>query len=162
MKSKLLKLYKEHREIANYLIVGGLTTLISLAVKYALLFTILDAKNDLQLQIAVIISWIVSVAFAYWANRKFVFESKSKEYLKEIGLFVSSRITTLLLDMFIMWFFVSLLGMNSNTWVIVWTIVSQILVIIANYVLSKFIVFKKQKHDKIASKDGRKDYKKTR
>lgn len=161
MKSKLLKLYKEHREIANYLIVGGLTTLISLAVKYALLFTILDAKNDLQLQIAVIISWIVSVAFAYWANRKFVFESKSKEYLKEIGLFVSSRITTLLLDMFIMWFFVSLLGMNSNIWVIVWTIVSQILVIIANYVLSKFIVFKKQKHDKIASKDGQKDYKKT-
>jgi putative flippase GtrA len=162
MKSKLLKLYKEHREIANYLIVGGLTTLISLAVKYALLFTILDAKNDLQLQIAVIISWIVSVAFAYWANRKFVFESKSKEYLKEIGLFVSSRITTLLLDMFIMWFFVSLLGMNSNIWVIVWTIVSQILVIIANYVLSKFIVFKKQKHDKIASKDGQKGYKKTR
>ena len=77
MKSKLLKLYKEHREIANYLIVGGLTTLISLAVKYALLFTILDAKNDVQLQIAVIISWIISVAFAYWANRKFVSESKS-------------------------------------------------------------------------------------
>ncbi len=147
MKSKLLKLYKEHREIANYLIVGGLTTLISLAVKYALLFTILDAKNDVQLQIAVIISWIISVAFAYWANRKFVFESKSKNYLKEIGLFVSSRISTLLLDMLIMWFFVSLLGMNSNIWVIVWTIVSQVIVIIANYFLSKFIVFKKQKHD---------------
>ena len=161
MKSKLLKLYKEHREIANYLIVGGLTTLISLAVKYALLFTILDAKNDVQLQIAVIISWIISVAFAYWANRKFVFESKSKEYLKEIGLFVSSRISTLLLDMFIMWFFVSLLGLNTNTWVIVWTIVSQIIVIVANYFLSKFIVFKKQKHDNIKSKDGQKDRQKT-
>ena len=157
MKSKLLKLYKEHREIANYLIVGGLTTLISLAVKYALLFTILDAKNDVQLQIAVIISWIISVAFAYWANRKFVFESKSKEYLKEIGLFISSRISTLLLDMFIMWFFVSLLGMNTNVWVIVWTIVSQIIVIVANYFLSKFIVFKKQKHDKMKAKDGQKD-----
>ena len=116
-------------------------------IKYILLFTILDAKNDVQLQIAVIISWIISVAFAYWANRKFVFESKSKEYLKEIGLFVSSRISTLLLDMFIMWFFVSLLGLNSNIWVIVWTIVSQIIVIVANYFLSKFIVFKKQKHD---------------
>lgn len=161
MKSKLLKLYKEHREIANYLIVGGLTTLISLAVKYALLFTILDAKNDVQLQIAVIISWIISVAFAYWANRKFVFESKSKEYLKEIGLFVSSRISTLLLDMFIMWFFVSLLGLNSNIWVIVWTIVSQIIVIVANYFLSKFIVFKKQKHDIIKVKDGQKNTQKT-
>lgn len=160
MKSKLLKLYKEHREIANYLIVGGLTTLISLAVKYALLFTILDAKNDVQLQIAVIISWIISVAFAYWANRKFVFESKSKEYLKEIGLFISSRISTLLLDMFIMWFFVSLLGMNTNVWVIIWTIVSQIIVIVANYFLSKFIVFKKQKHDKMKAKDGQKDHQK--
>ena len=145
MKAKLLKLYKEHREIANYLIVGGLTTLISLAVKYLLLFTILDAKNDLQLQIAVIISWIISVAFAYWANRKYVFESKSKDYAKEIGLFVSSRISTLLLDMFIMWFFVSFLKLNSNVWVIIWTIVSQIIVIVANYVLSKFIVFRKNK-----------------
>ena len=144
MKSKLLKLYKEHREVANYLIVGGLTTLISLVVKYALLFTILDAKDAVQLQIAVIISWIISVAFAYWANRKFVFESKSKEYLKEIGLFVSSRITTLLLDMFIMWFFVTLLKLDSNIWVIIWTIVSQIIVIVANYILSKFIVFKKK------------------
>ena len=144
MKSKILKLYKEHREIANYLIVGGLTTLVSLAVKYALLFTILDAKDGVQLQIAVIVSWIISVAFAYWANRKYVFESKSKEYLKEIGLFVSSRITTLLLDMFIMWFFVTLLKLDTNTWVIIWTIVSQILVIVANYILSKFIVFKKK------------------
>ena len=162
MKSKLLKLYKEHREVANYLVVGGLTTLISLAVKYALLFTILDAKNAPQLQIAVIISWIISVAFAYWANRKFVFESKSKEYLKEIGLFVASRISTLLLDMFIMWFFVTLLKLDSNVWVVIWTIVSQVLVIIANYILSKFIVFKKQKHDKIASKDGQKDHQKTK
>ena len=144
MKNKLLKLYKEHREIANYLIVGGLTTLVSLVVKYALLFTILDATNGIQLQIAVIISWIISVAFAYWANRKYVFESKSKDYLKEIGLFVSSRISTLLLDMFIMWFFVTLLKLNTQVWVIIWTIISQILVIVLNYILSKFIVFKKK------------------
>ena len=144
MKNKILKLYKEHREIANYLIVGGLTTLVSLVVKYALLFTILDATNGIQLQIAVIISWIISVAFAYWANRKYVFESKSKDYLKEIGLFVSSRISTLLLDMFIMWFFVTLLKLNTQVWVIIWTIISQILVIVLNYILSKFIVFKKK------------------
>ncbi len=139
----MMKLYKEHREIANYLIVGGLTTLVSLVVKYALLFTILDAKDAIQLQIAVIISWIISVAFAYWANRKFVFESKSKQIAKEIGLFVASRISTLLLDMLIMWFFVTLLQLNSNTWVIIWTVISQVLVIVANYILSKFFVFRK-------------------
>ena len=152
MKQKIRKIYQEHREIANYLIVGGLTTLVSLAVKYLLLFTILDAKNAVQLQIAVIISWVAAVAFAYWANRKYVFESKSKEYLKEIGLFVSSRITTLLLDMFIMWFFVTFLQLNTNTWVVVWTIVSQILVTIANYILSKFIVFKKKATNKHKTK----------
>ena len=140
----MMKLYKEHREIANYLIVGGLTTLVSLVVKYALLFTILDAKDAIQLQIAVIISWIISVAFAYWANRKFVFESKSKQIAKEIGLFVASRISTLLLDMLIMWFFVTLLQLNSNTWVIIWTVISQVLVIVANYILSKFFVFRKK------------------
>ena len=144
MKKKMMKLYKEHREIANYLIVGGLTTLVSLVVKYALLFTILDAKDAIQLQIAVIISWIISVAFAYWANRKFVFESKSKQIAKEIGLFVASRISTLLLDMLIMWFFVTLLQLNSNTWVIIWTVISQVLVIVANYILSKFFVFRKK------------------
>jgi putative flippase GtrA len=144
MKKKLLRLYKEHREIANYLIVGGLTTLVSLVVKYALLLTILDAKKAVQLQVAVIISWIISVAFAYWANRKFVFESKSKQILKEIGLFVASRISTLLLDMLIMWFFVTFLKLDSDVWVIVWTIVSQVLVIILNYILSKFFVFKKK------------------
>jgi len=143
MKKKILALYQKHREIANYLIVGGLTTLVSLAIKYILLFTFLDAKNGVQLQIAVISSWVGAVIFAYWANRKYVFESKSDNYFKEFSLFVSSRITTLLLDMFIMWFFVTLLGLNSDFWVIVWTIVSQIAVTIINYILSKFIVFKK-------------------
>ncbi len=150
MKSKLLSLYRQHKEIANYLIVGGLTTIVSLAIKYILLFTILDAANAIQLQIAVITSWVGAVIFAYWANRKYVFESKSKKLVKEFGLFVSSRIATLLIDMFIMWFFVTALELNSDQWVVVWTIVSQIVVTVANYVLSKFFVFKKNKDKKVS------------
>lgn len=143
MKKKIIALYQKYREIANYLVVGGLTTVVSLAIKYALLFTFLNAEDGLQLQIAVITSWVGSVLFAYWANRKYVFESKSAKILKEFSLFVSSRVSTLLLDMFIMWFFVTLLALNSDAWVFTWTLVSQILIIIGNYVLSKFIVFKK-------------------
>lgn len=143
MKKKIIALYQKYREIANYLVVGGLTTVVSLAIKYALLFTFLNAEDGLQLQIAVIASWVGSVLFAYWANRKYVFESKSAKILKEFSLFVSSRVSTLLLDMFIMWFFVTLLALNSDAWVFAWTLVSQILIIIGNYVLSKFIVFKK-------------------
>lgn len=140
---KYAKLYKKHEEIINYIIIGGLTTLISLIVKYGLLFTILDAKNAIQLQIAVVVSWIVAVIFAYVTNRIFVFKSKSKEILKEITKFFGSRIATLLLDAFIMWFFVTLLKLNSNLQVVIITLVSQVLVIVANYILSKIFVFKK-------------------
>ena len=136
-------IYHKYEEIINYLIVGGLTTLISLAVKYGLLFTILDASDAMELQIAVIISWIIAVAFAYFANRIFVFHSKSKQYLKEVSGFVAGRDATLIMEMIIMWFFVTLLGLDSNLWVIVWTIVAQVLVIIGNYVISKVFVFKK-------------------
>lgn len=136
-------IYHKYEEIINYLIVGGLTTLINLAVKYGLLFTILDASDAMELQIAVIISWIIAVAFAYFANRIFVFHSKSKQYLKEVSGFVAGRVATLIMEMIIMWFFVTLLGLDSNLWVIVWTIVAQVLVIIGNYVISKVFVFKK-------------------
>ncbi len=140
---KIWDLYHKYEEIINYLIVGGCTTIVSLGVKYGLLFTILDASDAVELQAAVIISWIVAVAFAYVANRIFVFHSQSKQYLKEISGFVAGRIITLLLEMLIMWFFVTLLGLDSNIWVIVWTIVAQILIIIGNYIISKLFVFKK-------------------
>lgn len=140
---RIWELYHKYEEIINYLIVGGLTTLISLAVKYGLLFTVLDASDAMELQIAVIASWVLAVAFAYFANRIFVFHSKSKEYLKEVSGFVAGRIATLVMEMAIMWFFVTLLGLDSNLWVIIWTIVCQILVVIGNYVISKLFVFKK-------------------
>ena len=140
---KIWDLYHKYEEIINYLIVGGLTTVISLAVKYGLLFTVLDASDAVELQVAVVASWIIAVAFAYVANRIFVFHSKSKKYLKEISGFVAGRIATLIMEMFIMWFFVTLLGLDSNLWVIVWTIVAQVLVIVGNYIISKLFVFKK-------------------
>jgi len=75
-------IYYKNPEIWNYLIVGVLTTIVSLAVKYFLLFTIFDASNPLELQIAIIISWICAVTFAYVTNRIFVFHSKSKKYIQ--------------------------------------------------------------------------------
>ena len=53
------KTYIKYEEIVNYLIIGVMTTVISLITKYALLFTVLDAKNPLQLQISIIVSWII-------------------------------------------------------------------------------------------------------
>ena len=143
MIKKIKELYIKYKEIINYLIFGVLTTLVNLITKYILLFTILDPTNGFQLQIAIIISWIAGVLFAYFTNRKFVFESKNENKLKEFISFVIARIATLLLEMFIMWFFVTLLKLNSDLYVVIFTLVAQVAVVIGNYIFSKLFVFKK-------------------
>ncbi len=144
---KIIELYKKYEEIINYLIIGVLTTIVNLAVKYALLFTVLNASDATQLQIAVVISWIVACLFAYITNRKIVFKSKSTKILKEFIAFVSARLFTLILEMLIMFIFVTLLKLNSNLWVVIWSIVAQVVVIVVNYILSKLVIFKKEKKD---------------
>ena len=124
-----------------YLIFGVLTTVVSLAVYYALIFTVLNPENAIQLQIANILSWIAGVAFAYVTNRKYVFESKETNKVKELSKFVTSRLVTLFLDMFIMFIGVTCLKGNDK----IVKLISQVLVIIGNYVFSKIFVFKKKK-----------------
>lgn len=141
---KILAIYEKHKEVINYLIFGVLTTVVNLGVKYLLLFTILDAANAVQLQISVIVSWIAACLFAYFTNRIIVFKSKSKEILKEVISFFTARIVTLGMEMLIMFIFVTALGLNSNLWVAIWSIVAQVVVIISNYVFSKLIIFKKK------------------
>lgn len=141
--SKIKQLYLKYQEIINYLIVGGLTTVVSLGTKYLLLFTILDAADPVQLQISVIASWVCAVAFAYVANRIFVFKSKDQKIIQEVLRFISARIATLLMEAVILWFFITLLGMNSDFYVVFWTIVSQVLITIGNYIFSKLLVFRK-------------------
>ena len=140
---KMINLYKKYEEIINYLIIGGLTTVVGLGLKFLLLFTCFSPKNPIELQAAIIISWIGAVVFAYITNRKMVFKSKNNNLLKEFTSFILSRVATLLLEMFIMWFFVTLLKLDSNFYVVIWTIVSLILVTIGNYILSKLLVFKR-------------------
>ena len=144
MINKCKSIYKKNEEIINYLIVGGLTTLISLIAYYICVYTFLDPDVALELQIANIISWIVGVSFAYVTNRIFVFKSKEKNKLKECTYFVGSRVITLLLDMFIMFLFVTVLHLNDK----VFKIISQIIVIVGNYIISKFFVFKKNNDQK--------------
>lgn len=144
---KIIELYKKYEEIINYLIIGVLTTVVNLAVKYALLFTVLNASDATQLQIAVVISWVVACIFAYITNRKIVFKSKSTKIIKEFTAFVSARLFTLVLEMLIMFIFVTLLKLNSNLWVVIWSIVAQVVVIVVNYILSKLVIFKKEKKD---------------
>ena len=142
---KIINLYKKYEEIVNYIIVGGLTTVVSLSTKWILLLTILDAKNAFELQVAVITSWICAVAFAYVMNRIVVFKSENKNILKELSIFVGARIITLIIEMVFMWFFVTLLGLDTNLWVFIFTILAQIVILVLNYIFSKIFVFKKKK-----------------
>ena len=137
---KIKEMYLKYKEIINYLIFGVLTTVVSLAVYYICVYTFLNPENVVQLQIANIISWVAGVAFAYATNRKFVFESKEENKLKEAGKFVTSRITTLLMDMAIMFIGVTLCKFNDK----IIKLISQVVVIVMNYLLSKIIVFKKK------------------
>lgn len=137
-------IYIKYKEIVNYLIFGVLATLVNLISKYALLFTVLDVNNAVQLQVAVIISWIVAVLFAYFTNSKIVFKSKNENKIKEFISFIVGRLFTLLLEMFVTWFFITFLKLNTNMWVIAITIFAQALVIIVNYILSKLFIFKKK------------------
>ncbi len=139
MKKNIKTLYLNHKEIVNYLIVGVLTTLISLAVYYFCVSTFLNPRNAFQLQAANVISWIISVLFAYFTNRKYVFESKNPHILKEASAFFLARVSTLLMDMGIMFLCVTLMGMNDK----IAKLISQVVVIVSNYVFSKLFVFKK-------------------
>ena len=137
----MIKIYKKYEELINYLIIGILTTVVSLATYYLLTLTILDANNKVYLQIANIISWLASVTFAYFTNRKYVFKVKNKSNIKECLNFYMSRISTLLIDMIIMYIFVSILKFDNK----IVKLIAQVVIIILNYILSKFIVFKSSK-----------------
>ena len=138
-------MYHKYKEIVNYLIVGGLTTVLALAVYYGSVLTFLNPENKIELQIANLLSWIAGVIFAYFTNRKFVFESKEKNQIKEAGKFAGSRIITLLMDMAIMYLFVTKLKLNDK----IMKLVSTVITTIANYVFSKLFVFKKKKEEKV-------------
>ncbi len=139
---KIKELYTKYEEIINYLIVGVLTTVVSLATYFICTETFLDPNKKLELQIANIISWVFAVAFAYFTNRKYVFKSKNKNMLKEASSFIGSRILSLLMDMFTMFIIVSVLHLNDK----IGKLVSQVIVTVANYILSKLFVFKKKEN----------------
>lgn len=135
--SSLYHWISKYKELFLYVIVGILTTIVSL-VSYHCSSLILDIHNPLQLQVANILSWIVSVTFAYITNRLFVFNSTDKKWLKEAFRFYCSRITTLLLDMILMYILVFICFYNDKFA----KVLVQIILIIGNYLLSKFLVFK--------------------
>ena len=123
------------RQIIAYGIAGVITTLINIVAYWAL--TRLLALN---VTLATVIAWLVAVVFAFWANRTWVFHSNGK-ILTEAAEFLSARIATGVLDVVIMFVFADWLAF-PDVWV---KAVSNIIVIVLNYVLSKLFIFKEEK-----------------
>ena len=133
----LSSLYKKYKEIINYLIFGGLTTLVSIGT-----YAIFTKIFNIDYLISNVLSWIIAVLFAFITNKLFVFESKSKDkklVSKEITNFFFFRIVSLGIEMVIMYTFVDLLSIND----LITKVIVQVIVILSNYIFSKVFVFKK-------------------
>ena len=134
---KIKKLLKKYKFIILYGIFGVLTTVINIGV-YGVLYSGLGVSNV----ISNVIAWVISVLFAFITNKLWVFESKSfnfKLFVKELGSFTVCRVATGVLDLGIMFVGVDLLKGPA----IILKILSNVIVIILNYILSKLLVFKK-------------------
>lgn len=135
MKSKIINLYNKYKMIFWYLVFGVLTTVVNIVV-YFLLREICNVNYLISNAFA----WFFSVLFAYVTNRKYVFESQSREILAEITKFFSSRLATGVLDMFLMWLLVSFTPIND----LYIKIFVNVIVIILNYIFSKVFVFRER------------------
>ncbi len=132
----LISIYDNYREAILYLFFGALTTFTNIII-----YTVLAKALKIDYMFSNVIAWIGSVIFAYVTNKLYVFESNTntkKELLVEISSFFMARVLSLVLDIAIMYLGISILNIND----LVVKIVSNVLVIIANYFMSKIFVFK--------------------
>ena len=133
---KLKTLYAKYRETVIYLVFGVLTTVVNYAVYIPL-------YNFVHLPASVCngVAWVAAVVFAYVTNKLFVFESKSwnSGVLGELLRFVGSRVTSGVIETVSLLVTVDILGWNGN----IMKLFLAVIVIVLNYILSKFFVFKK-------------------
>ncbi|MCD8314383.1 MAG: GtrA family protein [Firmicutes bacterium] len=134
----IIELIKKYKSIISYLFFGVCTTVINIATYY-LCYNISAIPNVPS----TVIAWVVAVVFAYITNKLFVFDSKSFKadvLVREMASFFGCRLLTGILDVIIMYVAVDVMDMNST----LWKLVSNVLVIILNYVASKLVIFKKK------------------
>lgn len=135
---KLRSLMEKYWDIFSYLFFGVLTTLVNYAV-YLPVYNLLG----LSASVSNVCSWVAAVAFAYLTNKPFVFKSHdwSKEtVIPELTKFVSCRVASGAMETVILLIAVDILGWNGN----IWKLLTQVMVVVLNYIFSKLIVFRKK------------------
>lgn len=137
----IIELFKKYKAPILYIFFGGVTTVINIAAYY-ILYYILGCGND----ISNIVSWFITVTAAYVTNKIWVFESRStaiKTLIHEIITFFGCRIATGLMDFAIMHVGVDMLAYPA----LPLKIISNVLVIVLNYVASKLVIFKRENNN---------------
>ncbi|MDY5279824.1 GtrA family protein [Sharpea porci] len=135
----LKMLIGKYNDIIPYVIFGILTTLVNIII-----YWICAHPLKMPVILSTIFAWILSVLFAYITNRKWVFHSDAKEIndiFSEMFYFFSARLATGLLDWGVMFIFVDILNLND----MVIKILSNVIVVVLNYVASKTFIFKRNR-----------------
>ena len=128
------KIVWKYQDIIIYFIVGCLSTFVNL-LSYA--FYRLFIPSYL---INIVLSWLTSLVFAFFMNRKYVFKSKNNKIKQEFLSFTISRLLTLGMEILFMYLLVDLIQIND----LIAKVIVQFLVFLANYLFGKFVVFKKE------------------
>lgn len=140
------KFYYKNKEVLLYLFFGVLTTAVSFITAGVgkLFLENIGCGKGIVSTGSTVFSWICAVTFAYVTNRIWVFDSKADtkgEITREALSFYGGRVTTLLIEMGMMWLGYDFL--KFNYWVT--KIIANVVVLILNYVISKILVFGKKK-----------------
>ena len=141
-------MYKKYEEGINYLCFGFLAFVLNY-VLYYLFERVIQIKYNYM--IATALAWVLTVVFAYWTNRRFVFKSNNNDRLsiwKEFVSFIGARVATGVLEMVLMYLLVACMHANDK----ISKLICQTIVILANYVLSKIWIFK-SKNDSAPTED---------
>ncbi|MCC8069520.1 MAG: GtrA family protein [Ruminococcus sp.] len=144
----LRDLYYKHEDLMLYLIFGVLTTIVSFVTQYGMSIILSQTAmlEEVRLLIDTIFSWICSVTFAFFTNKKYVFKSvtnNKKDFWNEFLKFYSARLASLGLEAIIILVFVTTLHFSE----MIVKIFAQILIMLANYLFSKLVVFKGKQKD---------------
>lgn len=149
MKLKAFLRSDRFRELFFYGIVGLITTAVNWGV-YTLISRLsasllgIPVENAILIAFSTVIGWAASVAFAFWANKKYVFRSPGWDMTtlkRELPEFITARLLSLGFDAAFVELAVHLAGMND----LAAKLIANIIVIILNYFASKFWIFRKRK-----------------
>lgn len=156
-----LNAHQKQYELLRYIIAGGLTTLLSMVIHYGMCFLLapktplegsvirwtldtINRANPAQMSIASAVSWVIAVLFAFWINRGMVFRVEgggSGRVMKELGQFALSRLASFLIFEQGLMLLLKQVGVSN----IVNRIIVLVFVMVFNYVVSKFWIFKGDK-----------------